>query len=262
MNNFSEFERPLAPQKEAGSIITHAWENYKGIFGYGVGFIIIYYVLYLIITGILSFFIPGSEEYKSQIMDVIENFSKNGKFDYNALKELQDQVENAKSFTASILEILVSGIAGAILTPLVAGLIYIVHKANRKMSIGFGDLFIGYKQSTTNLIVFGFFYAIFFTIGWHLYKLPAIYIAIICFITLPIIFFENKNPLEAVRQSLTIAHANFINILSIWLIAGIIGISGGLLCCIGIIFTFPFFYSAQYSTYCAYCGTPYEINKN
>jgi hypothetical protein len=29
MDNFSEFERPLAPQKDSGSIISHAWENYK-----------------------------------------------------------------------------------------------------------------------------------------------------------------------------------------------------------------------------------------
>lgn len=262
MNSFSEFERPIAPQKEAGSIISHAWENYKGIFGYGVAFILIYYVLYIIITGILGVFIPGTEEYKDQIMDVLDSFSKNGNFDYNALKELQEQVENAKSFTTTMLETLISGIAGAILTPLIAGFIYISHKANKKLDIDFGDFFIGYKQSTINLIVFGFFYSILFSIGWNLYKLPAIYIATICFIALPIIFFENKSPLEATRQSLTIAHANFINIFLVWLIAGLIGLSGGILCCIGIIFTFPFFYTAKYSTYCAYCGTPYEINKN
>jgi hypothetical protein len=40
MDNFSEFERPLAPQKDSGSIISHAWENYKNIIGYAMLFLL------------------------------------------------------------------------------------------------------------------------------------------------------------------------------------------------------------------------------
>jgi hypothetical protein len=45
MDNFSEFERPLAPQKDSGSIISHAWENYKNIIGYAMLYVVIAFVI-------------------------------------------------------------------------------------------------------------------------------------------------------------------------------------------------------------------------
>ena len=55
MDNFSEFERPLAPQKDSGSIISHAWENYKGIFIYAL----LYVVIASVIGFVFSLFLPG-----------------------------------------------------------------------------------------------------------------------------------------------------------------------------------------------------------
>ncbi len=70
MDNFSEFERPLAPQKDSGSIISHAWENYKGIFIYAL----LYVVIASVIGFVFSLFLPGgnTETYKEIIILKIE----------------------------------------------------------------------------------------------------------------------------------------------------------------------------------------------
>jgi hypothetical protein len=50
MSDFNEFDQQgSVPNRETGSIISHAFEMYKGIFGYGVVAMIIY-----MLGGILS----------------------------------------------------------------------------------------------------------------------------------------------------------------------------------------------------------------
>ena len=148
MDNFSEFERPLAPQKDSGSIISHAWENYKGIFIYAL----LYVVIASVIGFVFSLFLPGgnAETYK----EIIENVSNGKSVDY------EDIVANQSSMGigSSILSIIISSIFGALLYPLTAGLIFIAHKYNSKQNIDISDLFIGYKQNTVNLILYGLFH--------------------------------------------------------------------------------------------------------
>ncbi len=93
---------------------------------------------------------------------------------------------------SSILSIIISSIFGALLYPLTAGLIFIAHKYNSKQNIDISDLFIGYKQNTVNLILYGLLMSVITTIGFYLCILPGIYFAIVSIIGLPIIFFENQ----------------------------------------------------------------------
>ena len=68
MENFSEFDRQgQAPITEVGSIISHAWENYKGIFGYTL----LYALIGAIAYGILSIFLPGSSENVDAYKEII-----------------------------------------------------------------------------------------------------------------------------------------------------------------------------------------------
>ena len=252
MDNFSEFERPLAPQKDSGSIISHAWENYKGIFIYAL----LYVVIASVIGFVFSLFLPGgnAETYK----EIIENVSNGKSVDY------EDIVANQSSMGigSSILSIIISSIFGALLYPLTAGLIFIAHKYNSKQNIDISDLFIGYKQNTINLILYGLLMSVITTIGFYLCILPGIYFAIVSIIGLPIIFFENQTPIETLKKALNITNSDFGTFLVVGILTILISASGLLLCCIGVLLTGGFIYSVQYSTYCAYCGTPYEVNKN
>lgn len=252
MSNFSEFERPLAPQKESGSIISHAWENYKGIFIYALLYIVIAFILGFI----FSLFLPSGnvEGYK----EIIESV-KNGKsVDYESIIANQSSM----GIGSSILSMVISSIFGALLFPLSAGLIFIAHKFNSKQNIDISDLFIGYKQNTVNLVLYGLLMSVITTIGFYMCILPGIYLSIVGIIGLPIIFFENKTPVEALKKALNITNSDFGTFLVIGILTFLIAISGFILCCVGALFTAGFVYSVQYSTYCAYCGTPYEVNKN
>ena len=72
-------------------------------------------------------------------------------------------------------------------------------------------------------------------------------------------FFENTSAIEGIRKSFSLVHANFITVLVLWLLAGIISSAGVLFCLVGVLFTFPFFFTARYSIYSAICGAPYEV---
>ena len=69
MDNFSEFERPLAPQKDSGSIISHAWENYKNIIGYAILFFIIVFV----VSSLISLLFPGAQVGMNFYKEIIES---------------------------------------------------------------------------------------------------------------------------------------------------------------------------------------------
>lgn len=251
MSNFNEFDRPIGPEKETGSIISHAFENYKNIIGYAILFVII---SFLISTGI-SLLFPGVNIGLDMYKEIIEA-AKSG--DSEGIKDIvteyQDLGFGARSFT-----ILASVIGSVILYPLHAGLVYMTHKSNTNQNIELSDMFIGYKQNTLNLMLYGLVISILATIGTFLCFIPGIYIYIVGFAGLPIVFFGNKNVSEGLSLSFNTTNNNFGLVLGVAVLAFLISISGYLLCLIGAIVTLPFIYSASYSLYCALFGTPYEI---
>jgi len=251
MSNFDEFDRPIGPEKDTGSIISHAFENYKNIIGYAILFVII---SFLISTGI-SLLFPGINIGLDTYKEIIEA-AKSG--DSESIKDIvaeyQDLGFGARSFT-----ILASIIASVILYPLKAGLIYITHKSNTKQNIEFSDLFIGYKQNTVNIMLYGFVISVLASIGSFFCLLPGLYIYIVGFVGLPIVFFGNKNVSEGLSLSFNATNDNFGLVLGVAVLAFLIKISGYLLCLIGAIATLPYIFSASYSLYCALFGTPYEV---
>lgn len=252
MNQFSEFERPLAPQKESGSIISHAWENYKGIFIYAL----LYLIIAFVIGSVFSLFLPsGNQEVYKEIIESVQN---GGSVDVEEIIAAQQSM----GIGSSIISVIISTIMGGLLYPLSAGLIFIAHKYNSKQNIDISDLFIGYKQNTVNLILYGLLMSVITTLGFYICILPGIYFAIVSIIGLPIIFFENQTPVETFKKALNITNSDFGTFLVIGILTFLISLSGVLLCCVGVLLTGGFVYSVQYSTYCAYCGTPYEVNKN
>lgn len=251
MDNFSEFERPIAPQKETGSIISHAWDNYKSTIIYGI----LYVIFAFVISALVSIIFPNSTFNPDMIKEIIEN-AKTG--DTESIKEIISSYQD-RSFGDSMISILASLISGALLYPLSAGLLYITHKNNTKQNIEIGDLFIGYRQNTVNLMIYGLIISVLASIGTMLCLLPGIYIYIVGFVGLPIVFFGNKNISEGLSLSFSTTNNNLGLAIATAILTFLISISGVLLCGIGVIFTLPFMYAAAYSLYCALFGTPYEV---
>lgn len=251
MSNFEEFDRTIGPEKETSSIISHAFENYKSVFVYGI----LYLVIVFLLEFLLSLIFPGSSLGPDTIKEIIES-SKSG--DTDAIKDIILSNQDV-GFAAQGLSMFASIISGALLYPLATGLVYITHKNNSKQQIEISDMFIGYKQNTVNLILYGLVISILAGIGTLLCIIPGIYIYIVGFVGLPIVFFGNKNLSEGLNLSFNTTNNNFGLVLGVAVLAFLISISGILLCGIGALVTLPFIYSASYSLYCALFGTPYEI---
>ena len=253
MSNFNEFDRPSSPEKNASSIISHAFENFKSVFVYGIAYIIFAFLIGFLI----SLIFPGSSLSMGTMKEILESY-KNGN-----TEEIKDIILSNQdiSWVSQGFSSLASLVSGALLYPLTAGLVYINHKNNTKQNIELSDLFIGYKQNTGNLIFYGLVISLLATIGTLFCLLPGLYVYIAGFVGLPIVFFGNKNLSEGLNLSFSTTNQNFGLVLGVAILAFLISISGFLLCGIGAIITLPFIYSASYSLYCALFGTPYETNK-
>lgn len=243
MSNLNPFSTPQAPESNVGSVVSHAWENYKSIIGYGILLIIIASALSSIASSILQILlgIPGNDPELLQ-----EAFKNNNYLLYF----------KSPSFISNTT---IGYVVGIFLYPLYAGLLFLSHKANTQQELKFGDLFIGYRQNTLQIILYGFLSGLITTIGLVFCILPAILLGSMLFIGLPIVFFENKTAIEGIQKAFEISKKSLGSFLGIAVIASLIGISGILLCCVGIVATAPFVFVAMYSAYCAFCGAPYEI---
>lgn len=243
MSDFNEFDRPLGPEKDTGSIISHAWENYKKVIGYGI--------LLMIGVSIASSLI-------STALQLLFGINAN---DPELMKEVMKNKDFALLFKSPdfISSNTISYVIGLFFYPLYAGFIYMVHKANNNKELIFSDLFIGYRQNTFQIILYSLLSGLLMGIGFVLCIIPVIIVGSMLLIGLPVVFFENKTAIEGIQKSFEISKNNLGTFLGIAVLSFLLSISGALLCCIGIVATAPFMFSAIYSTYSAYCGTPYEV---
>jgi hypothetical protein len=90
-----------------------------------------------------------------------------------------------------------------------SGIIYMTHKSNTQQNIEISDLFIGYKQNTGNLILYGLVITILAYAGFVFCLLPGLYVLIAGFVGLPIVFFGNKNVSDGISLSFKATNDNF-----------------------------------------------------
>ncbi|MBV8326012.1 beta-carotene 15,15'-monooxygenase [Chryseobacterium sp.] len=238
MSEFNEFDQQgSVPNKETGSIISHAFEMYKGVFLYGVVAMVIYLIGGFLIQSITGF---------NSASMVEEMKSSGGNFSY----------WNAPGFP---LYMTFSGVFGILLAPLYVGLIYIVNKYNTKNQIEFSDLFIGYRQNFVNILIYSFLSGIISAVAMALCVLPFFFVYPLLLLGYPILLFENASATEALGKSFNIAKENYGTFLLTTFLGGLISMAGIILCGIGIILTAPFMMVVMYSTYCAFLGKPRQI---
>ncbi|MCU7617393.1 beta-carotene 15,15'-monooxygenase [Chryseobacterium sp. PBS4-4] len=243
MSDFNEFDQQgFAPDRNTGSIISHAFEMYKGVILYGVVAMIIYLLadfLLQSITGFNSW--SGFGDYRDFDGDYSEYYR--GYWNKPGLS----------------LYYSFSSVVGILLSPLYVGLIYIANKFNTKVPVEFSDLFIGYRQNLGNILLYSLITNIILWISFIMCVIPVFFVYPLFLIGYPILLFENLSAVEALSKTFNIAKENYGVFLGVAILGGLISIAGIFLCCIGIIFSAPFIMIVMYSTYCAYLGKPRQI---
>lgn len=238
MSEFNEFDQQgSAPNRETGSIISHAFEMYKGVLGYAVVAMIVY-----MLGGYIIQLIFGIDS-ASMVEEMRES---GGNFNYWSTPGLP-------------LYMGASSLFGLLLSPLYVGLIYIVNKYNTKTPIEFSDLFIGYRQNFVNILIYSLLTWLISSVALALCVLPIIFVYPLLLIGYPILLFENASAIDALSKSFNIAKENYGTFLATGLLGVLISFAGIFLCGIGLILTAPFIMIVMYSTYCAYLGKPRQI---
>lgn len=241
MSDFNEFdEQGSVPNRDTGSIISHAFEMYKGVILYAVVAAIIYYIGDFFLQSISGF------NYWSDFRDY-EDFDG----DYSQI--------NYFNRPGTSLYFSGYGLLGIFLSPLFFGLIYITNKFNTKIAIEFSDLFIGYRQNLGNILLYSLITNIILWISVIMCIIPVFFVFPLFFIGYPILLFENATAMDAISKTYNIAKENYGVFLGSAVLGVLISVAGVVLCCVGIIFTYPFVYIAMYSVYCAYLGKPRQI---
>ncbi len=240
METFQEFDQPRNPQKTTGEIISHAFETYKGIFLYALLAMVIYIVASMIVQAVSGF--------DSKI--IMEEMRDSGN-DFSSIKIWE--IPGVKTYYGF------SGLLGVLMAPLYVGLIYIANKFNFKQPIQFSDLFIGYKQNFLNIVIYSIISSLILGIAFAMCILPGFFVLPFLLLGYPILLFENASFGEALSKAFNVAKENYGVMLGASVLGLLISISGVLLCGIGVLATAMFFLAVMYSAYCAFLGTPRQI---
>lgn len=240
MENQSEFRNSTPPEKNTSSLISYAFDMYKGVFGYAMITMAVYIVGTILLESIFSF---DSQALYTEIMNA------GGDFKTQDLLE----IEGVKSYYAF------SGIFSWLAAPLFVGLIYITSRFDNNKPLRFNDLFIGYRQNFLNIFLYTILSSILVGIAFALCFLPGLFVAPLFLLGYPILLFENANAIEAIKKSFGVAKDNYGTFLGTTLLGGLISIAGVIFCGVGILLTLPFIYVVMYCAYSGFLGKPREL---
>lgn len=244
MSEFKEFDQQgSVPERNTGSIISHTFEMYKGVFLYALVVMIIYFIADSILQSI-----TGLKWYS--------NYSSFRNFDEDNYRNILINRPGTSLYYSF------SGLLSILLSPLFVGLMYITNKFNTKASIEFSDLFIGYRQNLGNILLYSLITNIILWVSLAMCFIPVFFVYPLFLLGYPILLFENANAMDAISKTYNIAKENYSIFLGTSFLGIIISAAGIILCCVGLIFTLPFIYIAMYSIYCAYLGKPRQITYN
>ncbi len=245
MENFSEFEtQGNLPEKSTGSIISYAFEVYKGSFLY-----VLLVVGVMIASGIIINSFAGGSGYE----DMVEQMQSGGAAP--SYKEMM-------SMPGMQLQYGLSGIVNILLSPLFIGLLYIFNKQSSGENTSVSDLFIGYRQNTVNIILYSLISGILLGISVLLCVLPFFFVLPFFMLGAPFLLFENASFSEAFSKSFNVAKENYGPFLGASLLGILISFAGIVLCGIGILVTMYFYFAVMYALYVAYFGKPRALTAN
>lgn len=223
---------------DLGKIIENSFETYKKTFLIsGVAFIIISIVIAILYAGYFG------------ILYGFGNFAE-------TMTQIESDTFDA---TTQIINTLIGSIFAGLFAPISAGFLYVNHLAKTNKEFGLSTFFDFYKSNKLKDIIINQLIitltvnsiATFLVITNHeiLAFLIQILIPLFTFFSIPLIIFGEQNYADALFKSAKLfVKQPFIIIVA--LLIGAIGAMVGIIAlCIGIFFTFPYYFSVIYATY-------------
>lgn len=234
----------LGPRFDFSSLFNHAFDLYKRSFGWQV-----LAIIFVMIIGLVTSSVVNTVFGVNQVM-LNEQIRR---IDGTDMTEVFRTVISAPGQMQSLIA---SSLLGTLLFPLNAAFPYLMHKANTNQTIGFEDIFIGYRKNFVQLLILGFLITLIMYVSVAMCIIPYFLVIPLWYTATCFVLFENKTAVEALKSSFNLGKVHYGTLLGFSFIAILFAIGGLLLCCIGIVLTVPFFYAAAYSPYVSNRGVP------
>jgi len=150
----------------------------------------------------------------------------------------------APFFLAWIVLSIINGIAFGLLTgPVTCGMIYMTLKKLRGEKVEFADGFKGF-ENFGYVFLAGIVFNILVGIGTLFFIIPGFILGALLMFMFPYLVDKKMDFGQAFQASIDLVKGKLLDNTLFFFVVSIIGISGIILCCIGVYFTFPLFYIA------------------
>lgn len=225
-------------QLKLGEVLSKAGDIFKGIAGYAILALLIYAIIYYLLSLIVGLIYSPDQE---ELMAI----SQTG--DYDQLMTFYKEEFSNPMFRVSMLANL---LVGSLVMPILYSIITMARKYDLKQSIQFSDIFVHYTDGKfAKLYVASLIISIVTSIGFTLCLIPGIFIYGIWLLVIPFIIFADASIGEAFEASRKIAFKSLGSfILAVLLIFAIL-LLGFIMCCVGLIAALPLVYVFIYVMY-------------
>lgn len=236
LNNFT----PEQAKFSVNDVVNKAWN----LFGKTALFSIVAIVLYCIVVyGIqllVGLIFPVDD---SELMAI----SQSGSADMDELMEaINNMIYSPNYLTSSVISMLI----GALVTPILYGILYLAYKADHNEVIEFGDIFYAYKEGRFGKsVLLALISTILMYIGLVLCFIPGIVLAIFLTLAIPFLLFSEASPIEAIKASFAVVSKNFGGFTLMFFVFVLLILLGFFMCCVGLLATVPIMYIIMYVLY-------------
>ncbi len=132
--------------------------------------------------------------------------------------------------------------------PLTAGFFLVAHRINRGNSVIFDYFFDGFKRFIPLFLVVPVS-ALLVSIGFALFIIPGIYLAVVYSFAMFFIIFGNANFWESMELSRKLVNKEWFNVFLLTLVLGLLNFFGALAFGVGLLFSIPIGFCALYAAF-------------
>lgn len=221
-------------------IFSKSIEIFKGIAGYAILALIVYYILNGVINYFLGFIFPSSGINYTEIIESVQSGDND-----ELIETLFEYSENTSSVSA-----IISSIVSFVLYPILFSIYTMAHKFDHYKNVEFSDLFVHYKDGKfvriflTSVIIY-----IVSMIGLVFCVIPGVIVFVMWMLAIPLVVFADAKVGDALNYSMKLAFKDFGSFLLFLLAMFGVIIIGILLCCVGLIGAIPFTFVLTYVLY-------------
>ncbi|HUH34413.1 MAG TPA: hypothetical protein VL022_01140 [Moheibacter sp.] len=230
-------------------ILSQAWAIFKKTF-LSLSVVSLVYMLTMVVIWSLMF----ESLYGYSFAEIIQMAQDNP-------EALESSMGNF-TLTSSLIYSLVFGLGTALVAPILAGIFQVCYRQKYEGGSSSSDLFVFYKTPYFgNILIYSFLLSFVLqmlnflmsewvpTMGGMLGTFLQVLIQVSLVFTIPLIVFGKMGWIEAMQSSIKITTKNWFFLFFVLAIGLILSMLGILLCGIGVMFTYPFFYVVVFAIY-------------